>query len=193
MILVPESPPPPLLEYLTNLAFLVHTVSYALGLSIQRKNPIHDLQYRPQIQLVRGMYSPHFPSKSSQSNQFNTFEDTCKKIVKIHTRAATYTRYTGSPHIMDNREQQASKAVMFCELLPSINIVLMSLLKRRRAVSLTFHSRENKQHTRFSPNAYMYEEKKKRCEIPCMPKGVYARVYPFFVNFIWSSMMSLWE
>ena len=61
---------------------------------------------------------------------------------------------------MDNREQQASKAVMFCELLPSINIVLMSLLKRRRAVSLTFHSRENKQHTRFSPNAYMYEEKK---------------------------------
>ena len=93
---------------------------------------------------------------------------------------------------MDNREQQASKAVMFCELLPSINIVFMSLLKRRRAVSLTFHSRENKQHTRFSPNAYMYEEKK-RYEIACMPKGVYARVYPFFVNFIWFSMMSLWE
>ena len=72
---------------------------------------------------------------------------------------------------MDNREQQASKAVMFCELLPSINIVLMSLLKRRRAVSLTFHSRENKQHTRFSPNAYMYEEKKRDMRLHVCQKG----------------------
>ena len=43
---------------------------------------------------------------------------------------------------------------MFWTLLPSKNTVLMSLLSRRRAVSLTFHSREKRQLTTFSPNAY---------------------------------------
>ena len=57
-------------KYLTNLIFLVHTVSYGFllfplrfmaqarrvrAINLSRKNAVRNLQYRPQTRLVRGI------------------------------------------------------------------------------------------------------------------------------------------